>query len=147
MSEILTPGNIELGANLASQKEAIQRAGDLLVKNGHVEDEYVDSMFEREESVSTYMGNDVAIPHGTNDSKRWVTKSGLSIITVPDGVEYGDGNVARLIVGIAGKGDEHLEILSKIALVVSEEENVEKIVASKTKEELLSYFEEVEEVG
>ncbi|MGH3089017.1 MAG: PTS sugar transporter subunit IIA [Rubrobacteraceae bacterium] len=147
MSEILKPGSIELGASLASQKEAIQRAGDLLVENGHVEDRYIDSMFEREESVSTYMGNDVAIPHGTNDSKQWVTKSGLSIITVPDGVEYGDGNVARLIVGIAGKGDEHLEILSKIALVVSEEENVEKIVNSKTKEELLSYFEEVEEVG
>lgn len=147
MSEILKPGSIELGASLASQKEAIQRAGDLLVENGHVEDRYIDSMFEREESVSTYMGNDVAIPHGTNDSKQWVVKSGLSIITVPKGVEYGDGNVARLIVGIAGKGEEHLEILSKIALVVSEEENVEKIVASKTKEELLSYFEEVEEVG
>lgn len=145
MSEILKPGSIELGASLASQKEAIQRAGDLLVENGHVENRYINSMFEREESVSTYMGNDVAIPHGTNDSKKWVTNSGLSIITVPDGVEYGDGNVARLIVGIAGKGDEHLEILSKIALVVSEEENVEKIVASKTKEELLSYFEEVEE--
>lgn len=147
MSEILTPENIELGASLSSQREAIQRAGDLLVENGHVEVRYIDSMFEREESVSTYMGNDVAIPHGTNDSKQWVMKSGLSIITVPEGVEYGDGNVARLIVGIAGKGDEHLDILSKIALVVSEEENVEKIVNSKTKEELLSYFEEVEEVG
>lgn len=145
MSEILKPESIELGVSLASQKEAIQRAGDLLVANGHVEDEYIASMFEREESVSTYMGNDVAIPHGTNDSKKWVANSGLSIITVPDGVEYGDGNVARLIVGIAGKEGEHLEILSKIALVVSEEENVEKIVNAKTKEELLSYFEEVEE--
>lgn len=142
MSEILKPGSIELGASLASQKEAIQRAGDLLVENGHVENRYIASMFEREESVSTYMGNDVAIPHGTNDSKKWVTNSGLSIITVPEGVEYGDGNVARLVIGIAGKGEEHLEILSKIALVVSEEENVEKIVNAKTKEELLSYFEE-----
>ncbi len=147
MSEILTPENIELGASLGSQEEAIQRAGDILVANGYVEDRYIDSMFEREKSVSTYMGNDVAIPHGTNDSKQWIERSGLSIITVPEGVEYGDGNVAKLVIGIAGKGDEHLDILSKIALVVSEEENVEKIVNSQTKEELLSYFEEVEEVG
>lgn len=145
MSEILTPENIELGASPGNRDEAIRRAGELLVANGHVEDRYIDSMFEREKSVSTFMGNEVAIPHGTSDSKQWVSRSGLSIITVPEGVEYGDGNVARLIIGIAGKGDEHLDILSRISLVVSEEENVEKIVNSQTKEELLAYFEEVEE--
>lgn len=145
MSEILTPENVELGASPGNRDEAIRRAGEILVANGHVEVRYIDSMFEREESVSTFMGNDVAIPHGTSDSKQWVARSGLSIITVPEGVEYGDGNVARLVIGIAGKGDEHLDILSKIALVVSEEENVEKIVNSQTKEELLAYFEEVEE--
>ena len=143
MSEILTPETIELKAKLGSRDEAIRRAGELLVQNGNVEERYVDSMFEREQSVSTYMGNAVAIPHGTNDSKQWVTRSGLSVITVPDGVEYGDGEVARLVIGIAGKGDEHLEILSKIAIVVSEEENVEKIVQAQTKEELLSFFNEV----
>ena len=143
MSEILTPETIELKASLSSQEEAIRRAGQLLVENGNVDDRYVDSMFEREKSVSTYMGNGVAIPHGTNDSKQWVSRSGLSVITVPDGVEYGDGEVAKLIVGIAGKGDEHLEILSKIALVVSEEENVERIVNAETKEVLLAIFDEV----
>lgn len=143
MSEILTPATIELGATLDSQEEAIRRAGALLVENGNVDNRYVDSMFEREESVSTYMGNAVAIPHGTNDSKQWVERSGLSVITVPEGVEYGDGNIAMLVIGIAGKGDEHLEILSKIALVCSEEENVVKIVQAQTKEELLAFFEEV----
>ncbi len=143
MSEILTPETVELKASLGSQEEAIRRAGQLLVENGNVDDRYVDSMFERERSVSTYMGNGVAIPHGTNDSKQWVARSGLSVITVPDGVEYGDGDVAKLVIGIAGKGDEHLEILSKIALVVSEEENVEKIVQADTKEELLAIFDEV----
>ncbi len=143
MSEILTPKTVELGARLSSRDEAIRRAGALLVANGNVDERYVESMFEREESVSTYMGNAVAIPHGTNDSKQWVTRSGLSIITVPEGVEYGDGDVAKLVIGIAGKGDEHLEILSKISLVVSEEENVEKIVNAETKEELLAIFDEV----
>lgn len=142
MSEILTPQTIELGVSLSSQDEAIRRAGALLVENGNVDERYVDSMFEREKSVSTYMGNAVAIPHGTNDSKQWVTRSGLSIITVPEGVEYGNGNVAKLIVGIAGKGDEHIEILSKVAIAVSEEENVERLVNAQTKEELLAIFDE-----
>lgn len=147
MSEILTTQTVELNVSPEDREDAIRRAGALLVQNGNVEDRYIDSMLEREKSVSTFMGNDVAIPHGTEDSKKWVTRSGLSVLTVPEGVEYGDGDVARLVIGIAGKGDEHLEILSRIALVCSEEENVEKIVNSQTKEELLSYFEEVEEVG
>lgn len=142
MSEILTPETIELGVSLGSQEEAIRRAGQLLVANGNVHDRYVDSMFEREKSVSTYMGNAVAIPHGTNESKQWVERSGLSVITVPEGVEYGNGDVAKLIVGIAGKGDEHLEILSKVAIVCSEEENVERLVNAGTKEELLAIFDE-----
>jgi mannitol PTS system EIIA component len=142
MSEILTPETIELGASLRSQEEAIRRAGQLLVENGNVSDRYVDSMFEREKSVSTYMGNAVAIPHGTNESKQWVERSGLSVITVPEGVEYGNGDVAKLIVGIAGKGDEHLEILSKVAIICSEEENVERLVNAGTKEELMAIFDE-----
>ena len=147
MSEILTPETIELKASLKRQEEAIRRAGTLLVENGHVEERYIDSMFEREKSVSTFIGNAVAIPHGTGDSKQWVTMSGLSIITVPEGVEYGDGNVVKLVVGIAGKGDEHLEMLSKVATVCAEEDNVEQIVRAETKEELLTFFEEGEEVG
>jgi PTS system mannitol-specific IIA component len=143
MSEILTPKTVELGASLGSRDEAIRRAGELLVENGHVDERYVDSMFEREKSVSTYMGNAVAIPHGTNDSKQWVARSGLSVITVPEGVEYGNGDVAKLVIGIAGKGDDHLEILSKVAIVVSEEENVERLVSARTKEELLAIFDEV----
>jgi mannitol PTS system EIIA component len=143
MPDILTPDTIELKAKLDSRDEAIRRAGALLVANGNVEDRYIDSMLEREQSVSTYMGNAVAIPHGTNDSKQWITRSGLSVITVPDGVEYGDGDIAHLIIGIAGKGDEHLEILSKIAIVVSEEENVARIVGAETKEELMAVFDEV----
>ena len=142
MSEILTPETIELRASVSSRDEAIRRAGRLLVENGNVEERYVDSMFEREESVSTFMGNAVAIPHGTNDSKQWVARSGLSVITLPEGVDYGDGNVAKLIIGIAGKGDDHIDLLSKIALIVSEEENVEKIVQAETKEQLIAMFDE-----
>lgn len=141
--EVLTKENIVLGAELDSQDEAIRRAGEILVQNGYVEEKYIDSMFEREKSVSTFMGNAVAIPHGTSDSKKWVEKSGISILTVPEGVNYGDGEIALLIIGIAGKGDEHLEILSNISEVVSDEENVAKIVQAESEEELLSFFDEV----
>jgi mannitol PTS system EIIA component len=147
MSEILTPETIELKASLNSQEEAIRRAGTLLVENGHVEERYIDSMLEHEKLVSTFVGNAVAIPHGMGESKQWVTRSGLSIITVPEGVKYGDGNVVRLVVGIAGKGDEHLEMLSKVATVCVKEDNVEQIVRAETKEELLAFFDEGEEVG
>ena len=147
MSEILTPETIELKASLKIKEEAIRRAGMLLVENGHVEERYIDSMLEHEKLVSTFMGNAVAIPHGTGDSKQWVTRSGLSIITVPEGVEYGDGNVVRLVVGIAGNGDEHLEMLSKIATICVEEDNVEQIVRAETKEDLLAFFEESKAVG
>ncbi|MGB3681639.1 MAG: PTS sugar transporter subunit IIA [Rubrobacteraceae bacterium] len=141
--DVLVKDNIELGVQLDSQDEAIRRAGELLVQNGYVEEKYIDSMFEREKSVSTFMGNAVAIPHGTSDSKQWVEKSGLSILTVPEGVDYGDGEIAMLIIGIAGKGNEHLEILSNIAQVCSDEENVAKIVQAESKDELLAFFDDV----
>ena len=78
-------------------------------------------MLEREEMTTTFMGNLVAIPHGTDDAKKEVQNSGIAIIQVPEGVDFGDGNIVKLIIGIAGKGDEHLDILSNIAIVVSEE--------------------------
>jgi len=89
------------------------------------------------------MGNFVAIPHGTDDAKQEVKESGIAIIQVPGGVDFGDGNIVKLIFGIAGKGDEHLEILSNIAIVVSDEENVEAIVYASSKDEVLSFFEGV----
>ena len=99
-------------------------------------------MLEREEMTSTFMGNFVAIPHGTDDAKKQVKKSGIAIIQVPDGVDFGDGNIVKLIFGIAGKGDEHLDILSNIAIVVSEEENVEDCQGIFERR-ILSFFEGV----
>ena len=93
--------------------------------------------------TTTYMGNFVAIPHGTEDANNEVKESGIAIIQVPEGVDFGDGNIVKLIFGIAGKGDEHLDILSNIAIVVSEEENVEKIVSSSSEDEILAFFEGV----
>lgn len=141
--EILTTDNIEMNVSFKEKEEAIRYTGNILVKNGYVKKAYVKKMLEREELTSTFMGNNVAIPHGTEDAKKAVKETGLSIVTVPEGVDFGEGNIVKILIGIAGKGDEHLEILSKIALVCSEEENIQKILDATSKEEIISIFDEV----
>jgi len=140
---ILSIENIVLNQVLATKEEAIRLTGKILFDRGYVQSSYIEKMLEREEMTSTYMGNFVAIPHGTDDAKQEVKESGIAIIQVPGGVDFGDGNIVKLIFGIAGKGDEHLEILSNIAIVVSDEENVEAIVYASSKDEVLSFFEGV----
>ncbi|WP_232695853.1 PTS sugar transporter subunit IIA [Brevibacillus daliensis] len=142
MLNILSADKIALNAKVANKNEAIELAGKLLVNAGHVEESYVEKMKEREELLTTFMGNGVAIPHGTNDAKELIKTTGISIIQVPNGVDFGDGNVARFIIGIAGVGDEHLEILSELAVLVSEEENVDKLVQAATAEELMAMIQE-----
>ncbi len=140
---VLSGEAILLNARVSDKESAIKLAGRLLVENGFVEEAYVDKMLERERVTSTYIGNHVAIPHGTEEAKRLVKAAGISIVQIPEGVDFGDSQVAKLVIGIAGKGDEHLQILSNIALVCSDPKNVEKIVQSQSKEALLSFFEGV----
>lgn len=140
---ILTEENILLNQLLATKEEAIRLAGQMLVDKGYVEENYIEKMLEREELTSTFMGNFVAIPHGTDDAKKEIKETGITIIQVPDGVDFGDGNIVKLIFGIAGKGDDHLEVLSNIAITVSEVENVEQIVNATSAKDILSFFEGV----
>jgi PTS system mannitol-specific IIA component len=140
---ILSEDTIILNARVSDKESAIKLAGQLLVDNGFVEEAYIDQMMERESLSTTYIGNHVAIPHGTEDAKRAVKASGISIVQIPEGVDFGGNQVAKLVIGIAGKDNDHLEILSKIALVCSEPENVEKMALAQTKEELLTFFVEV----
>jgi mannitol PTS system EIIA component len=134
---IISKNKIKLNAKLSTKQEAITLAGQLLVEGQHVTQDYIDKMFEREELSTTYIGNGVAIPHGTSEAKAFIKSSGISVIQVPDGVDFGNGNTAYLIIGIAGVGDEHLDLLSNIAIVCSEEENVKKIVQARTEEEVI----------
>ncbi|RFU60036.1 PTS sugar transporter subunit IIA [Bacillus sp. V59.32b] len=140
---ILSTENILLNAEVNGKEDAIRLTGQVLVEKGYVEPAYIEKMLEREELTSTYMGNFLAIPHGTEDAKQFVKESGITIIQVPKGIDFGGGNIVKLLIGIAGKGDEHLEILSQIAIVCSEEENVEAIVNATSKEEIMAFFEGV----
>ncbi|MFC7785220.1 MULTISPECIES: PTS mannitol transporter subunit IICBA [unclassified Rossellomorea] len=133
--DLLLEENIFMNQSFATKEEAIRFAGEALVKAGYVEDSYVDAMIDREGITSTYMGNNVAIPHGTEDAKKAVIKSGFTVVQVPDGVDF-NGEKAKMIFGIAGKDGTHLEILSGIAVVCSEQENVDRMVLAKSAKEL-----------
>ncbi|EPZ38591.1 Mannitol-specific phosphotransferase enzyme IIA component [Anoxybacillus ayderensis] len=141
---VLAKENIVLDADVKTKEQAIQLAGRILVERGYVEESYIDKMFEREALTSTYMGNFVAIPHGTEEAKKLVKQAGLSIVQVPNGVDFGGGNIVKVLIGIAGKDNEHLEILSKVAIVCSEEENIQKMIKATTEDEILALLNEVE---
>lgn len=140
--EILTTDNIEIGVTLNTKEEAIRYAGKVLLDNGYIEPDYIDKMVERDQVSTTYIGNKVAIPHGTEDAKESVEDTGLSIVITKDSVSF-DGNDVNILIGIAAKGNEHLEILSKIAIVCSEEENIERIIHAQSKQEIIDIFGEV----
>ncbi|XQY91482.1 PTS mannitol transporter subunit IICBA [Metabacillus sp. HB246100] len=133
--DLLLEENIFVGKEFANKEEVIRFAGEALVKAGYVKESYVDAMLEREGITTTYMGNNVAIPHGTEEAKKAVLKSGFTVIQVPNGVDF-NGEKAKLIFGIAGKDGTHLDILSGIAVICSEQENVDKMVQAKTAKEI-----------
>lgn len=111
--QVIIADGIKLGQKPVTKEEAIQAAGELLVKLGYVDESYVDAMQEREKLVSTYMGLGVAIPHGTTQAKGTVKKTGIVFLQYPEGVDFGSEK-AQLVFGIAGIGDEHLDLLSKL---------------------------------
>ncbi|MEK0315449.1 PTS sugar transporter subunit IIA [Cohnella sp. 56] len=138
---ILSENKVKLNASVADKYEAIRLAGQLLVEAGHVEPAYVDSMIERENSLSTYMGGGLAIPHGTSESKGTIKSTGLSIVQLPAGVDFGDGEKAHLVIGIAAVGDDHLDILTNVAMICSDDENMDRILVAKTPAEMIEIFE------
>lgn len=141
---ILVKEGILLNVPSESKNEAIERAGKLLIAGGYVKENYIEGMKAREEEVTTYMGNGVAIPHGMNEYKKQILQTGIVLAQYPDGVDFGEGNTAYIVIGIAGIGDEHMEILSKIALTIQYEENVERLRKAKTPEEIMEIIEEGE---
>lgn len=143
----INPELVVVNQQYETKEEAIRACGELLVKAGCVEVDYIDAMIERNNLVSVYMGNFIAIPHGTDEAKKYVKKSGISIIQVPAGVNFGteeDEQLAMVLFGLAGKDGEHLDLLQKIAIFCSDVENVVKLADAQSAEEIVRYFEEVE---
>lgn len=135
---IMVAAGIKTGQASVSKEEAITAAGKLLHELGYVNESYIPAMLEREKTVSTYMGLGVAIPHGTSEAKDEVKKTGIVLLQYPEGVDFGDEK-AYLVFGIAGIGNEHLNLLAKIGTVI-EEENLDKLKKATTPEEILKMF-------
>jgi PTS system mannitol-specific IIA component len=144
MTEILDPVNVVADGTATTREDAIREAGELLVKAGAVEPGYVDSMYDRERTVSTFMGNGLAIPHGTNEAKDEIKRSALSFIRYTSPLDWG-GEEVRFVVGIAGLNNEHLEILSKIAILFSEEDDVQQLIEAPDADALFALLGDVNE--
>lgn len=137
---ILRIKNILTGLPSESKDDAILRAGHMLEASGYVDPGYAESMLERERIVSTYMGMGLAIPHGTSETKSLVRESGIVVLQYPDGVDFGEEK-ARLVIGIAGVGDAHLDILAKIGSALDDEEVLERLSVTSDPEDILKALE------
>ena len=117
---VLLMENVVVGLPSVTKEEAIKAVGERLFKSGYVDQPYIEGMLARERDISTYIGKGIAIPHGENAVKQYVKKSGIVVMQYPKGVQFADGNIAHIIVGIAGKDNDHLAILANIAMTMDE---------------------------
>ncbi|BDR59675.1 PTS mannitol transporter subunit IICBA [Xylocopilactobacillus apicola] len=138
---ILNEKNIKLNQKFQSVEDAIIASGQILVDNGYVTNDYVDQMIQRNRDLPVYIGNHVAVPHGLEDTRNAIKQTGISIIQVPDGVKFAPDEVAYVFLGLAGKGDDHLEILKAISQTLMDEANVEKLRTARSAAEILAIFE------
>jgi mannitol/fructose-specific phosphotransferase system IIA component len=127
---ILSLETVKLNVPTTDKESAIKLAGELLVKAGHVSPSYIEGMLGREETMSTYIGNGVAIPHGQFENKENIHSTGISVVQYPDGVVWDadEDETAYLVIGIAATADEHVGILANLAEAIEEEESAEELV-------------------
>lgn len=124
--ELLYRENIRVGCGADTQENVIRQVGQMLVDTGYVDAPYVDAMIEREKSFSTFMGNGLALPHGVEAAKKEIKASGIAVMTFPEGIDWA-GNTVNVVIGIAGVGEEHLEILAVIADKMLDDEVSQKL--------------------
>ena len=129
-NSILSKDAIVLDCPSCTSDEAIVAVGKLLQDKGYIDEPYIQGMLNRDHDLTTYIGNDLAIPHGEYDVKDYVKETGIAVMVYPNGIDW-NGNKTRIVIGIAAKGNDHMEILTNIALKLSDMKTVDDIVASK----------------
>ncbi|MHA3775453.1 phosphoenolpyruvate--protein phosphotransferase [Verrucomicrobiota bacterium sgz303538] len=134
----LTAQNIRIGAKAANKEEAIREAGRVLIETGCIDPGYVESMLGRELQANTYLGNGIAIPHGMAEQREMIRETGISVIQLPDGVEWGPGKMVRLVVGIAARSDEHLGVLAALTDVLDDAARAERLAKTNDPAEIIS---------
>jgi PTS system mannitol-specific IIA component len=135
LAQLLTEPSIRLDAHASGRDDAIKQAGAALVEAGAVDPSYVDAMLSRENSVSTYVGEGVAIPHGTLAGKDAVKHDAIVVLRFPDGVDW-DGNDVKVAVGIAAKGNGHIALLSQLATVLLDADKAEALRNATTSDQV-----------
>ncbi len=137
---ILSKDRISLQASAIDKADAIRKAGELLVKSGCVLPEYIDGMLAREQSMSTSLGNGVAIPHGTYENRDHILRTGLSVLQLADGVEWDNGEKVYLVIGIAASSDEHVGVLSNLAEVIDNEDSLAELLKTTDPDAIVKYL-------
>lgn len=137
--ELLMKKNIILNCTAQNKEEAIVRAGEALFNSGYVTHGYIDGMLAREKKLSTCIGNSIAIPHGESEVKKEIVSSGLVVMVYPQGIDW-DEETVHLVIGIAGVGDEHLEILRNIVERLDTPEAVQELVQSGNADKIYQVF-------
>ena len=134
---ILAPGSVHLGLAPVSKDDAIRQCGQVLIDAGAVTPEYVDGMFAREQQVSTFLGEGVAIPHGTNESRGFVLSPALGFLQFAEPIDW-DGNEVKLCIPIASAADDHLPILAALAEVLMDGQAAERLRTTGSVDEVLA---------
>ena len=124
---VLLKSNIRIKMETVTSDEAIVAVGKQLLESGYVEEKYIEGMLERDHSLSVFMGNKIALPHGEYEYKKNILNSGIVVDVYPNGVDW-HGETVNLVVGLAGIGEDHIQILSNIATVFGEIEEVDKVL-------------------
>ena len=134
--ELLYRENIRVNCKADTQENIIRQVGQMLVDAGYVDQPYVDAMVEREHSLSTYMGSGLALPHGVEQAKKQIKASGIAVMVFPEGTAWGN-ETAKVVIGIAGVGEEHLDILSVIADKMMDEAAAAKLTSGSADEDTI----------
>ena len=137
---ILSKERISLQASAADKAESIRKAGELLVTTGCVLPEYIEGMLARERSMSTSLGNGVAIPHGVYENRGHIRQTGISVLQLVDGVDWDEGDKVYLVIGIAASADEHVGVLSNLADVIDNEDALIELLKTSDPEVILKYL-------
>src|SRR5918912_273597 len=134
----LQAGNVQVGAHARDKDDAIRQAGLLLVEGGFIEPGYVRSMLGREPQANTYLGNGIAIPHGMPADRDLIRRTGISVVQLPDGVDWNPGERVQLVVGIAARSDEHLRILANLTYVLDDPDTARRLANTTDQAELVA---------
>ncbi len=137
---ILERKNIFINQKPGEKEDIIRRIGEIFASQGYTNEYYTQAMLDKEKVFNTYIGNEIAIPHGIEAAKKDIKKTGLVLMTFPEGLDWGASEKVRVVIGIAAVGDEHLDVLQKIAMTFSDKEGLEHLL-TLNEEEISRLFE------